>query len=194
MAKYEAAIKHILSAMKEGLPSELTYHSLEHTLAVISLTEEIAEKEGINHDDFNLLKVSAAFHDCGYLKGLKEHEINGCKMVDDILPEFGFTPHESQRIKGMIMATRLPQTPMNHLEQIICDADLAYIGGDNYFEIVEGLKAEIVATSHPLSEKEWLDMQISFLKAHSFFTEYAIKTFENKKLEVLQKLMKDQYT
>lgn len=188
MTKYEAAIKHILSALKEGLPSELTYHSLEHTLEVISLTEEIAENEGVSDDDFNLLKVAAAFHDCGYLHGLKQHEINGCIMADSILPDFGFTRAECDRIKGMIMATRLPQAPNNHLEKIICDADLGYIGGNSYFKIVDGLRAEIVATSHSLTQNEWLDMQISFLNAQSFFTDYAIKTFDSKKSEVLEKL------
>lgn len=191
MTKFEAATDYILSALKNDLPIELTYHSHNHTLEVIALTEEIAKHESVTEEDFKLLKLAAAFHDCGYLQGLKHHEETGCKMVDSILPGFGFSQEECERVKGMIMATRLPQTPNNHLEQIICDADLGYIGGESYFEIVEGLHAEIVATSHAITLNEWLDMQISFLNAQSFFTDYAIKTFDSKKGEVLQ-ILKDQ--
>jgi len=34
----------------------------------------------------------------------------------------------------MIMATKIPQSPKNLLEQIICDADLDYLGRERYEE------------------------------------------------------------
>ena len=32
-------------------------------------------------------------------------------------------------------ATKIPQTPLTKLEEIICDADLDYLGREDFFEI-----------------------------------------------------------
>ena len=71
------------------------------------------------------------------------------------------------------MATKIPQTPHNLLEQIICDADLDYLGSDDYWKISGHLFKEINETT-ALGETDWLNIQISFLEQHHYFTQTAI--------------------
>ncbi len=186
--KYIRAIEYVISELKENLPVHLTYHSLHHTLSVMELTKQIGLKEGVEGDDMELLMVASAYHDCGFLNGMDNHEELGCEVVARILPDFGFDKSEIKIIQGMIMATRLPQTPKTFLEKIICDADLGYIGGNKYFEIVSGLEKELLANGIPLTKDSWLDMQINFLKTQHFFTAYAVETFDENKCLVLSQL------
>lgn len=186
--KYAKAIEFVISELKEKLPIHLTYHSLHHTLSVMKFTKLIAIEEGVKGTDMELLMVAAAFHDCGFLKGMSNHEAVGCQIVAEILPGLDFDETEIKIIQGMIMATKLPQTPHSELEKIICDADLGYIGGNKYFEIVTGLEKELKYNGMPLTDESWLEMQINFLKTQHFFTSYACKAWDVNKLVVLSQL------
>lgn len=186
--KYTRAIEYVIAELKENLPDNLTYHSLHHTLSVMELAKQIGLKEGVEADDMELLMVAAAYHDSGFLRGMVNHEETGCEIVAEVLPQFEFNEAEIKIVQGMIMATKLPQTPNTHLERVICDADLGYIGGNHYFEIVAGLEKELLSIGVPLTDESWVEMQINFLKSQSFFTNYATKTFEAKKQIVLQQL------
>ncbi|MDA0973125.1 MAG: hypothetical protein O2867_05255 [Bacteroidetes bacterium] len=48
------------------------------------------------------------------------------------------------------MATKVPQEPKDHLARILCDADLDYLGGDDYDEIAGGLYQELFRTKSRL--------------------------------------------
>lgn len=87
----------------------------------------------------------------------------------------------------MIIATRIPQMPCNLLEQILCDADLDYIGRDDYWKISNYLFKEINESAQ-LLEIDWLKIQIEFLDQHHFFTATAINERKEKKAIYIQKL------
>jgi uncharacterized protein len=82
-----------------------------------------------------LLKTACLFHDIGFTISGQDHEERGCEIAEEVLPDLNYDSDQINRIKGMIMATKIPQTPNNKLEQIICDADLDYLGRDDFFSI-----------------------------------------------------------
>ena len=87
------------------------------------------------------------------------------------------------------MATKMPQSPQNKLEQILCDADLMHLAEGNYFEKADLLLKEIEKTRLcKISENEWLEMNQEFLDKHCFFTEYAQKNYESAVKENLKKV------
>ena len=131
--RYETVKKFILEKLQGELPQHLSYHSVGHVKDVCQATEEIAGKEGIAGEDLTLLLTAALFHDSGFLFGAAEHEKKSCDIARQHLPEFDYTGDQIEKICGMIMATRIPQTPHNLLEQIIADADLDYLGRDDFF-------------------------------------------------------------
>ena len=63
----------------------------------------------------------------------------------------------------MIMATKIPQSPRNGLEEIICDADLDYLGRDDFYEIGATLFEELKAYNVLQNEREWNRIQVKFL-------------------------------
>ncbi len=170
---YLKAKSYIVSQLKEELPSVLYYHCYEHTMDVHRSAVKLAHLEGIGKEDLVLIKTAALFHDSGFLKSYVRHEQFGAAIAQQVLPDFGYSPNEVRKICGMIKATRIPQTPSTHLEKILCDADLDYLGRSDYYEVSGMLKRELETLNRISTEKEWNDLQVGFLEQHSYFTESA---------------------
>ena len=185
---YQKAIEYIIDRLRNELPANLNYHSPEHTLSVINAAEKLGDRQGISAHEMHLLQTACAYHDSGFLNTYKNHEEEGCRIVAKVLPGFGYREDDIKIIQGMIMATKVPQQPKTDLEKIICDADLVYLGGDNY-ELISGtLHKELELNGIDLDERQWLDMQINFLESHSYWTDYYIDRLSPNKSLVLKKL------
>ncbi len=168
---YHAAKAFILDKLAIELSDKLTYHGMHHTLDVLGVTEELCYLQHIAPYEEILLKTAALFHDSGFTINNQEHEKLGCDIARQNLPRFNYSQEEIERICGMIMATRIPQTPLNELEKIICDADLDYLGRDDFYAIGETLFKELKAYDILQTVETWNRLQVNFLENHRFFTE-----------------------
>lgn len=172
---YLKAKYYILNRLKEELPAELYYHCLDHTLDVHRSGKKLAKLEGVAGEDLVLIKTAALFHDSGFLKSYVNHEQFGAGIAQEVLPDFDYSLDQVAVICGMIKATRIPQNPATHLEKILCDADLDYLGRVDYYEVSEMLKRELEAQRKIKTKKEWNDLQVGFMEQHEYFTNSAIK-------------------
>jgi uncharacterized protein len=171
----------VFDKLNKELPKHLYYHSPGHVADVYEAALHIAECEGINGNDRVLLATAVLFHDSGFIHQSKNHEDKGVEIARGMLPAFGYSIQEIDQICGMIMATKIPQTPHSKLEEIICDADLDYLGRDDFWEIGNSLHKEILAGGAEMSVKEWNQLQFRFLTAHQYFTQTAIAERKAKK-------------
>ena len=183
-----AAKVFILDKLKRELSANLTYHGLHHTLDVYDITKELCNIEAVDPKDSILLETAALFHDSGFTINNKEHELLGCQIVRLELPKFGYTDEAIEQICGMIMATKIPQNPQNHLEAILCDADLDYLGRDDFYSIGATLYEELKAYNVLQNEEAWNRLQVSFLEKHTFFTSTSIERRTLKKVAYLTEL------
>ena len=78
-------------------------------------------------------------------------------------------------VKGLIWATKIPQSPKTKLEKIICDADLDYLGRRDFYQISDQLFKELKLRGLLGNKKEWNRIQISFLEGHSYHTKFALE-------------------
>jgi uncharacterized membrane-anchored protein YitT (DUF2179 family)/predicted metal-dependent HD superfamily phosphohydrolase len=186
--QFEQIYSVLMPRLESELPSYITYHAAEHTKNVIAAAEQLARAENISGDDLILLKTAALFHDAGFLQQSEGHEEISCIMVREYLPEYGYDDSQIEHICRIIMATRLPQSPTDLLSKIICDADLFYLGGENYFFYAQKLFQEYKYSGIVKTDVEWQLMQIEFLSAHQFFTSSAIQMLEPAKQKTLAKL------
>jgi predicted metal-dependent HD superfamily phosphohydrolase len=90
-----------------------------------------------------------------------------------MMPRFGYSPIQIQRVKVIIMATKLPQSPQNFLGELMADADLDVLGRDDFFISTLKLRAELEAYGRPTTLKEWYTTQLNFLESHTYFTTVA---------------------
>jgi uncharacterized protein len=162
----------VIHMLKKNIPSSYAYHNYAHTLYVQDKAMEIGRHEQLNAQDMKLLNTAALWHDTGYIHTYKGHEEESCTMTKEYLPGYGFNEADISSICGMIMATKVPQSPTNLLEKIIADADLAYLGTIGAAEKAENLFKEMRSVNPSLTLSEWNSTQVSFLESHKYFTKY----------------------
>jgi uncharacterized protein len=187
---YNAAKAFILDKLERELRPELTYHGLHHTLDVLQITKSLCAAEHIAPVQTVLLKTAALFHDSGFVLANSNHEMLGCGIVREYLPQFGYTEEAIEQICGMIMATKIPQSPQNKLEEIICDADLDYLGRKDFYSIGNTLFEELKSFGILDTIENWNKLQVKFIGAHRYFTKTNQTTKEEKKQEYLKELEK----
>jgi uncharacterized protein len=179
---HKGAIDHILDRLTTELSSHLLYHGHHHTLDVLEAAERIANHEKISAHEMKLLLVAAAYHDCGFLTSYVDHELAGCAIVQRTLPEYGFDQDDIDAICTMIMATKVPQDPRSRLANILCDADLDYLGRDDFYPIGNTLFEELKYMGIVKEEQVWNRIQVKFLTAHIYHTTYSKDNREQVKL------------
>jgi uncharacterized protein len=184
--QFKEAGHYIIGLLEKELPAHLLYHNANHTLDVYHAADRLGRQEGVGDNDMKLLVTAAWFHDSGQMKGSTDHEMVSCEIAKEILPIYDFTPVEIDKICGIIMATKLPQTPLDRLGEILADADLDYLGRDDFFDKSESLFNELCLSGNVMTRKEWNLTQVDFLGKHKYFTKSACAARAAKKEENLQ--------
>lgn len=185
--QYQAVYSFLMNKLEKDLPSYLVYHNAQHTKNVIAAAEHLAETENISGNDTILLKTAALFHDAGFLQQAENHEEVSCEIAKLHLSRYDYSAEQIEVICRAIRDTKIPQVAEDHLGQILCDADLFYLGTDEYTANANNLFEEFKVL-HSLKDYEWLGQQIAFLTTHKYFTNSAIKERDKKKQHNLQNL------
>lgn len=175
----------ILDKLEKELPDYLYYHNVKHTVDVVTEVELIGWAEGIDDEDILVLKTAGLFHDAGHTVAYDDHEYHGTVMVKALLPKYGYTEEQINRICDVIMATKMPPEPKTLLERIICDADLDYLGRSDMIPVSNTLYKELKEQNKIGTLSEWNKLQVMFISKHSYFTKTAQSLREvNKQMQI----------
>jgi ligand-binding sensor domain-containing protein/class 3 adenylate cyclase/predicted metal-dependent HD superfamily phosphohydrolase len=185
---YYNAERHIMQVLEEQLSPKLHYHSILHTADVVKSIERIALLEGVTDEGLFLLKSAASYHDAGFIEAYDNNEPIGARLAEEILPNYGYSIEHINIIKDLIYVTAIPHKPKNHLEEIICDADLDYLGREDFHEIADKLRVELREYDKINSDRKWDEIQVAFLTNHRYFTQTAINTRNERKAKHLQEI------
>jgi uncharacterized protein len=178
----------VVNLLKEKLSPFYYYHNLAHTLYVQQKVIEIGKQEGCTENEIELLAVAALWHDAGYLNTYTRHEEESCALARKHLPAYGYSGVAIESLCGMIMATKVPQSPKTKTEEIIADADLEYLATPAAPALAENLFRELQYRNPSLNRAQWLKTQIAFLDSHRYFTAYCKANKEPQKQAYLRSL------
>lgn len=167
-----------------ALPEHLYYHNIGHTMNdVLPASIHLASLESLSSDDLFILKTSALFHDTGFIRQYPANEEFGAQIAGEVLPGFGYSKNEIQRISNIILATRISPVKDRFvqsagddpLEKIICDADLDNFGRDDFFDKSANLYREMSHFGATPNGKEWVDYLVFILETHRYYTDSATR-------------------
>lgn len=170
------------------LSPDLYYHSAQHTIDVYQSALRICDYEKTDLKSTDLIASAALLHDIGYIREYLHNEPIACEMSKEILERLGYSEEEHAEICTLILATKVPQKPLSHAAEILCDADLDYLGRDDFESGGQRLFHEFKDHGIVKNEAEWNLMQIKFLSVHTYFTEFSNLYREPEKQKHLQKL------
>ncbi|HEU0111718.1 MAG TPA: Pycsar system effector family protein [Flavisolibacter sp.] len=183
---------YVTDLLNNKLDPAFVFHSLEHTEDVADAASRLADHYNLTEDDRFVLSLAAWFHDTGYTAGQTEgHEEVSVHIATDFLKRHEVEEGVINRVVSAIRATKMPQSPLNLLEKILCDSDLMHLATDDFKAKNELFKQErqnILANS--ISKKEWRKVNIRFLEGHKYFTDYGQQNLEPQKQENLNTLRK----
>jgi HD superfamily phosphodiesterase len=173
---------HVLEMFAKKSVSENLYHNLLHTTEVVEVSHKIAQEENLSDEDLEILLIASWFHDTGYFRCCVGHEDKSAEYANIFLTKENYPSKKIEKVVNCIKATRIPQNPKNKLEEIICDADLQHLGMTDLEERGKILRKEIeIKGIKKLDDIDWLKSSIEFLTTHKFFTNYAIRIFNDQK-------------
>jgi hypothetical protein len=177
--------EYMLDLLEQQLPDGLYYHNLKHTVDVVTEVELIGWAESISDEEILLLKTAALFHDSGHTIEYDNHEFHGALMARNMLPKYNYSPEQIEKICEIIMATKIPPKPKNLLEEIICDADLDYLGRTDFIPVSNTLFEELKIRNIIGCINDWNKAQLKFISNHQYFTKTARKLREvNKQIQI----------
>jgi predicted metal-dependent HD superfamily phosphohydrolase len=173
--------QHLLKQVKEYAEAyykthkhdNLVYHDEGHTHHVVTAVTQIANHYQLTDHDFFVVQAAAWFHDLGYMVDMQRHEEESAVLAESFLQKQEVKQEDIDAIKGCIMATKMPQSPVTLLEKIICDADLFHLGTDDFFKTDKQMLKEY-STVHnvDMTKLDWRRKSIKFLQAHHYHTDY----------------------
>jgi predicted metal-dependent HD superfamily phosphohydrolase len=158
---------------QEGAPS-YSYHNFEHTQMVVRDALWIGNGCNLTDSQMFIVEVAAWFHDSGFSKTYLQHEEAGAALAATFLNQHKADASLVTQVADCIRATRMPQQPVDIVQQVLCDADLAYLGSNQFFVVSDKLLNEWQQhTQNDLDEFEFSMVSEGFLLRHTYFTPFA---------------------
>lgn len=194
MKGYFKLRKKALKILNSELPSDLYYHNISHTLDVLNVINQAIKRNKISSTSAYLLKIAGLFHDIGFSTVKINHEEKSAEMAEVLMLEHGFSKESIKIVQGLILATKIPQSPKTELEKILCDSDLDYLGRKDFYEISNKLYKEFLVSSIVSNKNEWNKLQVKFLENHKYHTDFSKKNRQpskEKRILEIKKLLKE---
>lgn len=175
--------------LKGSKCNELPFHNLDHTKEVVQNVNYLCAAMEVDIEQTNLLVVAAWFHDTGFSICYKGHEESSQKIATNFLTKEGFSKKDIANICNCIVATKMPQNPTTVLAEILCDADIFHISNSHFFYRKLLLRREWeIFCDNKVTDLEWHQLNLEFLKKHHFSTFYGKDVLETGKQENIVKV------
>ncbi len=188
-ASYKKLREFILGELETKLSPDLTYHGIHHTMDVLDQVNKSLRHYNITGHEAELVRIATLAHDLGFTVKSANHEETGAQIMQKLMPLHGYTKTDFELVRGMILATKIPQSPKNLFEQILCDADLDYLGRKDFDDIAPTLFEEWNRLGFISNDPEAFDkIQVKFLSSHNYHTDFTNKKRAKIKARNLKKL------
>ncbi|MEM2131147.1 MAG: hypothetical protein QXR96_01360, partial [Candidatus Woesearchaeota archaeon] len=156
----------------------------------------ILANEGLSLEDKLLLSIAALFHDTGFIDQYIENEPKCAEKAREYMTKMGYSEEQISVVENAILNTNMKEPPKNKIEQILRDADLAYLGfrKRGFIAGIEKLRQETLSYKEsPLynaaqSKEIWYRSSIGFMEKHEWFSNAAKERFDEKKRKNLEYL------
>jgi len=181
-ALIEEAREFVANILTLELSDKCMFHTINHTLEVLRNAEIIGKYSNLNNNELNVLRMSALFHDVGYVDAYDGHEFYSVARVTAFLRSRDIEEESIKQVEVAILATKMPQSPRDKISEILCDSDLMYLTFDNYFEQIDLMRKEWeMVGKATLNINQFHVNSLEFFKLHKYHTEYGKKVLQPRK-------------
>jgi len=191
----------IYTILDEEVPSSTVFHGRQHTQRVFQAARTLAEKEALPEADQLLTLTAALLHDIGYRESRINHERISADFGHEILPDFGYSLTQVDRIHALILLTAPRPTKPGALagsnpsgsskttsqslsEHILLDACWEYFGAEDRLDQIELLYQEELHNGLVNDRIRFYQKLVAQITAHTYFTQTAIAEWQPNKMSL----------
>ncbi len=181
----------VFQLFKEQLPEYIVFHTYSHTETVVDTARKIGKATSLDDDAMEIAMLACLFHATGYTKNYGNAEAESIGIVTGFLKQVEYPEKNTASIAGCIRAMNSSDHPKGLLEEIVCDANLSYLGKKSFFEKSALLRVELEKASGEIhSDQEWDQKDFDLLTGYKYFTRYAENEFGKQHAENIRSLYK----
>jgi len=161
-------VTQILETLKDRW---FLYHNLKHTIEVLNRATYLAEKEGLNEEELEIIQLGALFHDIGFIKRYEQNESIGAEIAKKFLLKNNYPDHKILKVTEIIISTNPIIEPKCKLWAVLKDADLDNMWREDFLSKNMLLRYECkFIRGLNIKEKIRLEKTLDFLKEINMYT------------------------
>lgn len=189
----------VIGDFTKNLDSSYTFHNLERAKDVVSKTIEILDNEDTKIDKEST-QIAAWFLYSGFTMDHRNHVNHSERIAESFLSENNFSKEKIAKITSLIKTAWDDNEPTSTEAKILKDAHTSYYGSEDLIELIELQRLELLNFEEKTPKSSKFRKQfIETLKGkHQFYTEYAIKNWNEQKednvIDLVSKSLKAEKT
>ncbi|MEN8203465.1 MAG: adenylate/guanylate cyclase domain-containing protein [Bacteroidota bacterium] len=183
----------IFGSLMKDLPDYLHFHKLEHAQKVYNQAFLLCRAEELDQYDRLLIRTAALLLFTGLSQSYTNFENRSAVICREILPEFQYSESQIDQICNLILATKMPCDPHNHLEKVLIDARMDYTGRPDFTTRIKLLFQELKETGSKINGQQFKHQQLELLYKFEFFTLAGQRLREVKSAEQMAILEKERW-
>lgn len=172
MIKLQDIEDMIIKMFDDEAPPNLYFHNSSLVKNISNQVELISRAENLPDEDFVNLKLASVFLLTGFISDYEKPMEASCRLVEEILPRYGFDQENVITTKKIIRNSYLDKRD-NLTDFILHDARYDYLGRVDYLKLTDKLRRERAEYGKISAGKNWLEIQKEYLTDHEFITKTA---------------------
>jgi class 3 adenylate cyclase len=172
MIKLQDIEEMVIKIFDDEASPNLYFNNASMVKNICNQVEILSRAENLPDEDFINLKLAAVFLLSGYISDYEKPMEASSRLVEEILPGYGFNQENVEATKKMIKHCFL-----GHRETlsdfILHDARYDYLGRVDYAKLSDKLFRERTEYGKISSVKDWIEFQRKELEEHEFITKTA---------------------
>jgi adenylate cyclase len=169
MLKLQDIEEMIIKLFDDEAPPNLYFHNSALVKNICNIVELISTAERLPDEDFVNLKLASVFLLTGYISDYEKPMEASLRLVEEILPEFGFS-NENVDLTSKIIRSSYNEKCDTLVSKILHDAKYDYLGRVDYLKLTDKLLRERTEYGKHPDNSSWIETQKKVLIEHEFMT------------------------
>ena len=172
LIKLQDIEEHIIKLYDEEAPPDLYFHNSALLKSISNQVELLSNAEHLSDEEFVYLRLASVFLLTGFISDYDKPMEASCRLVDEILPKYGFDQKSIIRTKSIIFNSFCDNVE-SLSDKILHDAKYDYLGRVDYIKLTEKLLKEQTEYGKAKDRSKWIQSQQKLIAEHDFKTETA---------------------
>jgi class 3 adenylate cyclase len=169
LLKLQDIEEYIIKMYDDEAPPNLYFHNAALVKNISNQVELLSNAERLPEEEYVRLRIASLFLFTGYISDYDRPVEASCRLVDEILPGYGFVRADSDEIKRLI-TNSYSGIKESLSDRILFDARYDYTGRIDYVKLTEKLIRELSEYGKITDRNAWIEEQIRFLEGNDFTT------------------------